>query len=183
MSVIKVNQALHDITKGLTNDQTGKLFYMLICYANGEDVKSDDVMVDIAFAALKQNVQKVNASRVKGKHIFKNSPYYTRDVFILEFKRTACYKRHPNIDILKIYEEIVNASDANHSLKYNNWISTAQNWVNRNPKRYQLSINSIIDNDPASAFMTKAQRQKAEVDLKLHIQNNIIGSDDKYSIN
>jgi hypothetical protein len=78
----------------------------------------------------------VSDSPVKGKHIFKKSPYHAIESFAESFIKTKCFQRYPSIDIELLHEDLCAASASNLALKYNNWVAAARNWVERNPNRY-----------------------------------------------
>jgi hypothetical protein len=78
----------------------------------------------------------VSDSPVKGKHIFKKSPYHSIESFAESFIKTKCFQRYPSIDIELLHEDLCAASASNLALKYNNWVAAARNWVERNPNRY-----------------------------------------------
>jgi hypothetical protein len=116
----------------------------------------------------------------KGKHLFKNSPYFDFATFSETFKSTTCFARHPNLDIELIHEMMVNSEAKGYM--YLNWIQAAANWVSREPHKYTKSIKSAIQKDPAFALMTKGDIARAEHDAKMALQRKLINNgNDPYS--
>lgn len=118
---------------------------------------------------------------IKTKHSFCKSPYFEFSKFEEAFLQTKCYKRYPNLSIEAIHEELMLASDSNSKYKYNNWISVAQSWVNRNPAKYQNSIKKSIEQDPISPLMNKGDKIRAENDARLEAQLKLLAHEDPYS--
>lgn len=118
---------------------------------------------------------------IKTKHSFCKSPYFEFSKFEEAFLQTKCYSRYPNLSIEAIHEELMLASDSNSKYKYNNWLSVAQNWVNRNPAKYQNTIKKSIEQDPISPLMNKGDKIRAENDARLEAQLKLLAHEDPYS--
>lgn len=110
----------------------------------------------------------------KGKHLFKNSPYFDLTTFTEAFKSTPCFARHPALDIELIHDMMVNSEAKGYM--YLNWIQAAANWVSREPHKYTKSIKSAIQKDPAFALMTKGDIARAEHDAKMALQRKLINN-------
>lgn len=124
--------------------------------------------------------QVASKTKPKGKHLFKNSPYFDLSTFSEAFKTTQCFARHPNLDIELIHDMMVNSEAKGYM--YLNWIQAAANWVSREPHKYTKSIKSSIQKDAAFALMTKGDISRAEHDAKMALQRKLINNgNDPYS--
>lgn len=126
------------------------------------------------------SLQVAPKTKPKGKHLFKNSEYFDIDKFTEAFKSTACFARHPNLDIELIYDMMVNSEAKGYM--YIDWIKAAANWVSREPHKYTKSIKTAIQKDPAFALMTKGDIARAEHEAKMELQRKLLNNgNDPYS--
>jgi hypothetical protein len=143
-----------------------------------EKDKDKDEDIDIYIPSASPPV--ASKTKPKGKHLFKNSPYFDLEAFSEAFKSTPCFARHPALDIELIHDMMVNSEAKGYM--YTNWIQAAANWVSSKPHKYTKSVKSAIQKDPAFALMTKGDLARAEHEAKMALQRKLINNgNDPYS--
>jgi hypothetical protein len=177
MKEISINKSLIDSIESISDIQLrAKIYTCVFEYCFNKVIPELHGIDLMTWNLLQPHMPKNDKlqSPKKGKHLFKNSPYFDLATFTEAFKTTTCYARHPNLDIELIHDMMVNSEAKGYM--YLNWIQAAANWVSREPHKYTKSIKSAIQKDPAFALMTKGDIARAEHDAKMALQRKLINN-------
>lgn len=167
MKYIKLNKRLKDDILEMSNKDAGLMLRYLVYLSDGDEIQAEDFP---EFERAKKNLVSITASPKKGLHPFEDSEYSELDIFREAFEKSATFMRNRFIDIDALHQELLLCDSEKY--KYSNWIKVAQQWYNRNPKKYHFSVKKEIAKDPRSGILNKEESKREAFKLQRDIRAN-----------
>ena len=158
MKGVKISEEMHALLKQIANENGQKLEFVLnyfltlglgldqrqaerkpilVQIVNAQEEKPQDVQANPTYKEVVKEREKIKKETAKkGLCLFRNSEYYDFDLFCAKTQSMDWFVRFAPLDCRKIYDAILNWSEAGNKTKVN-WIATAFNFVNDNPNKYR----------------------------------------------